>query len=100
MCRVERPAHFTKGSLMARKKQLPCWHVNASNGLTYGVSATTKVEAMHLLQLELRKRGYVDEETGETTAVPVKAAKVGNWQYDYGTIICYGDTAVCGGAVG
>lgn len=65
-------------------KRLPCFHVTASNGLIYGVSAHTAREAKEILQERLLGDGYPND-------VPVKAEKVATWPFPFGTTICYGD---------
>lgn len=61
----------------------PCWHVEASNGMVYGVAATTKAGAFQKLNMRLAE----DSEQHHA----VKAEKVAMWQVDYGTTLCYGE---------
>lgn len=63
---------------------LPCYHVTASNGLIYGVSAHSKREAFGILQDRL-----LTEDDGG--ARPLHAERVGTWDAPYGTTLCYGE---------
>lgn len=68
-----------------------CYHVNATNDLTYGVAAGSVTEAKTLLQQRL--------DTEDPDHRPIKAKSVGTWDAAYGTVLCYGDTERCGGAL-
>jgi hypothetical protein len=61
--------------------KLPCYHVTTSQGETYGVAATSVLDAMTLTQSRL---------TGEdSTDKPVAAKRVAMWNADYGTVLHY-----------
>jgi hypothetical protein len=61
----------------------PCWHVEASNGLLYGVAATSKAGAFSMLNARLA----ADRERHHA----VKGEKVGTWETTYANVFCYGD---------
>lgn len=61
----------------------PCWHVKASNGLLYGVAATTRHGALSMVNARLA----ADSDTGHA----VSAEKVDTWEAEYGNVLCYGD---------
>lgn len=61
----------------------PCYHVDASNGMTYGVAAHTGREAKSFLQERLASESDLD-------ARPVRAVRVATWDAAYGTVLCYG----------
>lgn len=65
--------------------KLPCYHVDATDGDTYGVAATTVRDALQMVQDRL-----IDY--GNPSARPIKAQRVATWDAQYGTVLCYGPT--------
>lgn len=61
----------------------PCWHVEASNGLLYGVAAMNKTGAFAMLDARLAAEGE--------KAFAVKGEKVATWETAYATVLCYGE---------
>jgi hypothetical protein len=64
----------------------PCWHVEASNGMVYGVASKTKAGAFAMLNARLASESEQHH--------AVKAVKVSMWDVDYGTVLCYGEGKV------
>jgi hypothetical protein len=59
-----------------------CFHVTTANGEVYGVAASTKRDAMQLVQDRLSS-----ELPG--TDIPVSAQCVAMWEAPYGTVLHY-----------
>ena len=64
----------------------PCWHVEATNGLVYGVAATSKAGAFAMLNARLAADG--------DKSFATKGSKVATWEVDYATVFCYGEGTV------
>jgi hypothetical protein len=60
---------------------LRCFHVETDNGATLGVAATCKRDALQMTQDRLSSEGWNDR--------PVRAADVGSWTAEYGTVLAY-----------
>lgn len=65
----------------------PCWHVQSSDGLVYGVAASTMTAARNFLNARLRA-------DGDNNAHATTASLVDVWDVDYGTVFCYGEGKV------
>ena len=61
---------------------MKCYHVTTKGGEVYGVAATTKRDAMQMVQDRLSS-----EEPG--TDRPERASLVANWDAEYGTVLHY-----------
>lgn len=70
----------------------PCWHVDASNGMTYGVAANGAVAAKIMVNRRLHKEWLEDHGDYDHEPRATKAVKVDEWSTAYGTVLCYGAT--------
>lgn len=66
--------------------QLPCYHVATAQGATYGVAATTKRDALQMVQDRLSNELDGLEPTAD---VPTTAQRVDTWNAAYGTVLQY-----------
>jgi hypothetical protein len=65
-------------------QQWPCYHVQAANGMTYGVAASNAREAREMVAARLVNDG--------DPSMVLGATKVAEWSVAYGTTLCYGKT--------
>ena len=61
-----------------------CYHVSTADGQVYGAAATSKRDAMVMVQERL-----AGEDGGDQ---PVSAQNMGPWSAEYGTVLHYGPT--------
>lgn len=74
-------SHVRKARAMATHKT-PCYHVTTAGGEVYGVAATSKHDAMQLVQARLSAEA-------PATDRPSTATRVAMWEAEYGTVLHY-----------